>query len=225
MHNFRCIGDGCPLPFDLLTDLEALSLKDSIYGPLPLLPAALRSLCLSFTSMGDGVEFDDQEDAPGQLNLERLEDLEIQHWPFPRHWLCRLLDSCKSNLRRLALSDPEGGYPSIMYLFDAEVPPPLEILQVPPLWWISEGPSRGSDATFDDHDAEKLAERAPNLYELDLVQSKATSVGVKALVNKVGKPLRKLAFDDSERISSDAVTHARKNGIEVVVRRGLGWER
>ena len=162
----------------------------------------------------------DHEDSLAHANLEHLEDLAFQRWTYPDEWLTHLLDACKSSLRRLAFSELNP-YPNLMHLVDVDSLRALEVLLMPPMMRRdSEGPIAHCYDAFNDLDAKELAEHAPNLRELDLSQTQATGVGIKALVHKVGKPLRKLAFDDRGTISFDAVSYARKNGIEVVVRGG-----
>ena len=209
------MGKVC-LPFKLLEQLEDLSLRDSSYCALPLLPDTLRSLSLG--RGGVGPFHDDQEDGLGQANLNRLEILEIQGWRFPNNWFDELLANCKGNLRRLEFTNCGEFMPSLAPIFDTGFLRQLEVLLLPVVWGGPKGRDLGCSGVVTDCDAQYLAQHAPNLQELDLSQSLATGVGIKALVHKVGKPLKKLAFDDRGLISFDGIAYARKSGIEVTVR-------
>ena len=196
MHllNISCF-DYPALPFTLLKQLEDLSLRKSTYSGLPLLPPTLKSL-----SLGKTPDFylscpaKDYDDSPGRANLKHLENLEIEDWKYPEECFLNLFNSCKGNLRRLALDGfhTEALYPNLTQLFDADFPQRLEVLRLPSNW-VELG-RRESRSSPDDVDAIMFAEHALNLQEIDLSYSKVTGVGIKALVHKLGKPLRKMGF-------------------------------
>ena len=202
------------LRFNDLNQLEDLSILRTIRRGLPLLPCTLRNL-----SLNGGEDYPDDwkdwEAAPGTVNLEHLESLEISNWLYPEEWFEHILSTCKGKLRHLSINTfgPLSG--NIMRYLDAEMLRPLEVLKLPSC--VNSRPQETVDDGFQDHHAARLAQEAPNLQELDLSMSRVTGVGIKALVHKVGKPLKRLEFVDwNGKISFDAVTYARNHGIEVV---------
>ena len=150
------------------------------------------------------------------MNLKRLENLEIEDWKYPEEWFLNLFNSCKGSLRRLALDGfySEALYPNLTQLFDADFPQRLEVLRLPSNWVGLEG--RELCSSPDDDDAIMLAEHALDLQEIDLSYSKITGAGIRALVHKIGKPLRRLVFSSWRDISVDDIIYARMRGIQVV---------
>lgn len=68
---------------------------------------------------------------------------------------------------------------------------------------------------FTDETAQLLAEASPGLENLDTERTRVTGVGVKALVLKPGRKLKKLNLDSCRFVSADAVDLARASGIYV----------
>ena len=195
-------------------NLEDLSLRNSYCFGLPLMPGTLRNLCLT---NGDESRTDwrDIEGNPGTVRLEHLESLEVSSWAYPREWFEHILSTCKGNLRRLIIKGVCHLGNDVMRFLDTETLPTLEVLVLPD--FIVTGSALSIDDDFRDHHAEILAQKLPNLQELNLSLTNVTGVGIKALVHKVGKRLTMLEVDNScELINYDAIAYARAYGIEVV---------
>ena len=221
LRKFHLINIDCfdypVVPFTLLGQLEDLSLEKSTHQGLPLLSSTLKSLCLGNTSgFYSTWPVNDYDNSLGRANLKRLENLEIGDWKYPEEWFLNLFNSCKGNLRRLALDGfhTEALYPNLTQLFDADFPRRLEALRLPPNW-VELGRREVCSSPTDD-DAILFAELAPNLHEIDLSYSKITGAGIKVLVHKLGKPLKRLLFSSWRDIGVDDVIYARRSGIQVV---------
>ena len=201
--------------FNDLKQLEDLSLAKSTYDGVPLLPCTLKSLCLSGGSFSE-TSWEDCEGMPGTINLEQLESLRVCNWWYPRERFAHLLSTCKGKLRHLTIKHIGALGDNVMDFLDAEILRSLETLILPASVNASTQVGTSGDV-FQDHHAARLAQETPNLRELDLSASRVTGVGIKALVHKVGKPLKKLTVIDYRGcISFDAITYARNHGIEVV---------
>ncbi|KAI9791747.1 MAG: hypothetical protein M1816_003557 [Peltula sp. TS41687] len=204
LHNWSTRHRVDRLAYRSLSELSRLDLQGNTMVLFPVLPASIRHLNLSDSSiscMGTS-----QCDAIlGDLFLPNLHELDVSGSnAMTPALLDRLLRGSEVGLNRLAISHAPGSYAPV--LADCLRDGLLENLVALEV--------AGKDVG--DAEMELLAERAPALTRLDVSCTKVTGLGVKAVVTrKKGTALERLAVLHCDGVSLDAVTLARAAGVSV----------
>ena len=208
IEHLRCSWwqfDDSAADFTTLKNLRNLDLATSYLGLFPKLPESIQvlNLCGCVFASGSAV-YPRLQDSIYQNWLPDLKALQLAHMhSLTGDAVKSLLSANKGNLNLLNLAH-------CTKLERADI---VSLIQFGYLRAITVLSLAGCG--FTDETAQFLAKASPGLENLDVERTAITGVGVKALVLKPGRELKKLNLDSCRFISADAVDFARASGIYV----------